>query len=79
MHDHYAIVFEAEWALTNITSTSFAGAVVQSGAVEPLIKNLYYNNPSVQLQAAWCLGNIAGDCNNYRDLLLSTPHMVDGL
>lgn len=64
------LIFESAWALTNIASTSQTGAVVNAGAVGPLIQLLRHAVPDVREQAAWCLGNIAGDSTDFRDHLL---------
>ncbi len=68
--DASTLIFESAWALTNIASTSMTHVVVDAGAVEPLIQLLRNQNPDVREQAAWCLGNIAGDKQEFRDLLL---------
>lgn len=64
------LIFESAWALTNIASTPKTHVIVDAGAVEPLIQLLRHENPDVREQAAWCLGNIAGDKQEFRDLLL---------
>lgn len=64
------LIFESAWALTNIASTSRTRAVVDGGAVGPLIHLLRHENSDVREQAAWCLGNIAGDNSEFRDGLL---------
>ena len=66
------LVFESAWALTNIASTSMTSVVVESGAVPSLIQLVSSHfDPEVREQAAWCLGNIAGDDNKeFRDYLL---------
>ena len=67
-------MFEAAWALTNIASTDHTSVVVDAGACPHLVNLLRASNPEVREQAAWCLGNIAGDNTKYRDMLLSeTP------
>jgi importin subunit alpha-6/7 len=64
------LIFESAWALTNVASTSKTSAVVEAAGIEPLVALLRHENPDVREQAAWCLGNIAGDTTEYRDLLL---------
>jgi hypothetical protein len=69
------LMFEAAWALTNIASTERTSDVVNQGAISPLIRCLHYHSPDVREQAAWCLGNIAGDRHEYRDMLLQNNVM----
>lgn len=64
------LIFESAWALTNIASTSSTHVVVDFGAIPPLVQLLRHENHDVRDQAAWCLGNIAGDKTEYRDMLL---------
>jgi hypothetical protein len=64
------LIFESAWALTNIASTSQTTAVVNAGGIGPLIQLLKHAVGDVREQAAWCLGNIAGDNTNFRDHLL---------
>lgn len=79
MTDHDDLVFEAAWALTNIASTEFAKAVATPEAVASLGKLLVHLNPNIREQAAWCLGNIAGDCIQFRDGLLACPDVLSGM
>ncbi len=70
-HDVHQLQFEAAWALTNIASTDRTRVVVDSGALPFLVQLLQSPNPDIREQSAWCLGNIAGDCAELRDIVLS--------
>jgi importin subunit alpha-1 len=65
------LIFESAWALTNVASTNRTSSVVEAGAIVPLIQLLKHENADVREQSAWCLGNIAGDNKEYRDMLLA--------
>ena len=64
--------FEAAWALTNIASTTFTAQVVNAGALPGLVRLLECPTPNVREQAAWCVGNVAGDSVELRDLVLKS-------
>ena len=64
------IIFEAAWALTNIASTGKTQDVVDAQAIPPLVELLKHMKHEIREQAAWCIGNIAGDCRNLRDMIL---------
>lgn len=66
------IQFEAAWALTNIASTEYTAEVYKSGAVPLLVPLLMVANENLREQAAWCLGNIAGDNAEFRDTVLES-------
>jgi importin subunit alpha-6/7 len=72
------MVFEAAWTLTNIASTEKTQIVVDNGALPILIRLLKHGDPSVREQAAWCIGNIAGDKVQLRDQVLEGG-ALDGL
>jgi len=72
----FKIHFEATWALTNVASTEFTRAVVECNAVPQLIKLLLSGSPDVREQSAWCLGNIAGDSPELRDIILQSGGMA---
>ena len=70
---HPMLQYEAAWALTNVASTHATRMVAQSGAVASLVPLLRSPSQDVRMQAAWCLGNIAGDGELRRDEVLNTP------
>lgn len=71
--------FEAAWALTNIASTEHTRIIVTSGALEYLVKLMKSQNADVREQCLWCLGNVAGDGHDMRDMLLSNPASMANL
>ena len=72
-YDNQPLLFEAVWALTNISSgtSEHTRVVIDNGAVPIFCFLLQYSNHEVQEQAVWALGNIAGDSPRTRDLVLS--------
>ena len=59
--------------------TEHTEQVIDSGAVPVLVKLLQSSDPEVRGQAAWGLGNIAGDSPRCRDLVLQAqalPHLL---
>lgn len=69
--DDPALQFEVAWALTNIASTTFTNVVVEAGPIPGLVRLLECPHAEVREQAVWCLGNIAGDCPEFRNMILN--------
>jgi len=65
-----SLIFESAWALTNIASTECTMDVVDAGCIKPLVQLLLHLDANIREQAAWCLGNIAGEGPALRDLIL---------
>ncbi|PNH00483.1 Importin subunit alpha-8, partial [Tetrabaena socialis] len=61
--DVAGLPLQAAWALTNVASGSSAqcAAVVEAGAVAPALALMDSEDAALREQAAWLLGNIAGD------------------
>jgi importin subunit alpha-1 len=70
--------FEASWALTNICSGTAQDtlAVIQWGALAPLVKLLSSPAEDCCEQAMWALGNIAGDSPKSRNIVLEANAMT---
>lgn len=56
--------------MTNIASTEHTRYVVECNAIPGLVSLLMSFNAEVREQAAWCIGNIAGDGSDLRDFIL---------
>lgn len=69
-NDSVELQFEAAWALTNIASTDRTKLVVECGAVPLLAALLTSPNADIREQCAWCLGNVAGDGADLREVVL---------
>jgi hypothetical protein len=66
------VLFEILWILTNIAAgpTGHTTYLVEKGFLLPLGKLLNHPLGSIRTQAAWAIGNIIGDREGYRDLVL---------
>ncbi|XP_036356140.1 importin subunit alpha-3-like [Octopus sinensis] len=69
--------FRATWAITNIASSDFehTKAVVDCQAVPHLINLVRPEYGTIATQAVWALGNITGDCAQFRDLCIHGGYM----
>lgn len=73
-----SLIFESAWALTNIASTECTIHVVNAGCIRPLVDLLMHGDANIREQAAWCLGNIAGEGPEFRDMILE-QNAIDSL
>eukprot|EP00511_Aplanochytrium_stocchinoi_P001499 CAMPEP_0204842746 /NCGR_PEP_ID=MMETSP1346-20131115/47571_1 /ASSEMBLY_ACC=CAM_ASM_000771 /TAXON_ID=215587 /ORGANISM="Aplanochytrium stocchinoi, Strain GSBS06" /LENGTH=522 /DNA_ID=CAMNT_0051981767 /DNA_START=52 /DNA_END=1617 /DNA_ORIENTATION=- len=78
-HSNPALQFEAAWALTNIGSSDLTFTIVEAGILPHLVVLLKSPAADVREQAVWCLGNIAGDKSEFRDMVLTSPGALEGL
>jgi|TARA_B110000208_G_scaffold106876_1_gene132699 hypothetical protein len=78
-HDAPKLQFEAAWALTNIASTDHTHAVADAGAVGPMVQLMKSPHADVREQCMWCLGNVAGDGHELRDMVLNAPGAIEGI
>ncbi|KAJ3098333.1 Importin alpha subunit (Karyopherin alpha subunit) (Serine-rich RNA polymerase I suppressor protein) [Phlyctochytrium planicorne] len=71
-HPSEEIQYETCWVLTNIAAgqRSDIQAMLDAFLVKPLISLVQFSVPRVQAQAAWVLGNIAGEGLEFCQLLL---------
>lgn len=65
---------EAAWSLSNIAggTSAHTRAVVNAGALPPLVALLQAGDQDVRDQAVWALSNVAGDGPALRDAVLAT-------
>lgn len=63
---------EAAWIVTNIASgtTEQTLCVIDEGCVRPLVNMLSEGDDFIVDQSVWALGNIAGDCEAARNIVL---------
>lgn len=64
---------EATWIVTNIASGSSkqCECLVEKNVVDLFLKLVYADILHISEQALWGLGNVAGDCCAFRDLVIS--------
>ena len=68
------MLVEATWVITNICSgqSVHCQCFVATGMLERLVDLVSEPSPAIAQQAAWALGNVAGDSTHHRDLCLET-------
>jgi len=66
--------FESMWVITNIASSDkpeYTAKIIRDGAIPLIIDLLKCPNYALQEQAAWALGNIAGDGEELKNMLVT--------
>lgn len=68
------MLVEATWVITNICSgqSVHCECFVATGMLDRLVDLVSEPSPAIAQQAAWALGNVAGDSTHHRDLCLAT-------
>ncbi|KAJ2999418.1 hypothetical protein HDV02_003036 [Globomyces sp. JEL0801] len=71
-HTDPDVIFETLWIVTNIAAgpTSHTTILVDMGYLPYLGRLLQHELGPIRTQAAWAIGNIIGDREGYRDLIL---------
>eukprot|EP00656_Telonema_subtile_P010451 TRINITY_DN1503_c0_g3_i2.p1 TRINITY_DN1503_c0_g3~~TRINITY_DN1503_c0_g3_i2.p1 ORF type:complete len:700 (-),score=209.77 TRINITY_DN1503_c0_g3_i2:833-2932(-) len=79
--DHPSLQFELLWVLTNIASgtTEHVALLLQHDLVPRLVRLLSSAADDVKEQAAWLVGNIAGDSCAHRDYVLEESGVLQPL
>jgi hypothetical protein len=83
--NNHKLQFEAAWALTNIASTEHTSFItydkppLSQNAVPFLAQLMRSPSADVREQSCWCLGNVAGDGSNLRDIVLTTKDCLSNL
>jgi len=70
------VCVEILWCLTNITSGLYEHTKLVLPAVPKLLQFLQGGNPQLAEHAAWTIGNIAADCEEFRQYLIANGAIV---
>lgn len=73
------LLYQTEWAITNMCagSTEPTQIIVSLGFIPILSNLLKHSDGAVRVQAAWALGNIAGDNEIFRNEVLKQGSLCD--
>ncbi len=66
------VIHETIWILTNLASgtSDQTKEVVQKGGLDAALPHLEHDSVTVAEQVLWLVGNVCGDCVEYRDMIL---------
>ncbi|KAI8916046.1 armadillo-type protein [Gorgonomyces haynaldii] len=67
-----ALIFETLWIITNIAAgpTNHTTSIVEAGFLPLLQTMLSHKEGTIRTQAAWAIGNVVGDREGFRDIVL---------
>jgi hypothetical protein len=76
--------YEAAWCITNIATGTReqVQCLVEKGVIQRLVVLMKNENEKLKNQAIWALGNISGECIEYRDASIAfgiVPSLVEAL
>lgn len=73
LRDNPALQFEASWCLTNIATgnSEQTQCLTEKGAIPKFVSLLEAEQENLKDQAVWALGNIAGESNTFRDMVIN--------
>lgn len=73
------MLIDLTWIFINIAASKYSKIIVDYELIKHLCSLLQHNHVDIREHCAQCLGNIAGDSTESRDLIIQEPHLIDNL